>query len=114
MMIARRLFLVAAPLALLASANAAQTQQQWSWDGAWTGLLGKTSVISVTVRKDGAVDYVFRGAPMPIQYSKITDETVSFGDRDHYSMTLTRTGDKTASATYHGRNGFATAALVKL
>lgn len=66
MMNGPRFLLVAATLALLAPANPARAQQQGSWDGEWTGLLGKTSAISVTIGKDGAVDYVFRGAAMPI------------------------------------------------
>jgi hypothetical protein len=51
---------------------------------------------------------------MPIQYSKVDAGKVSFGDRDHFiNMTIAKTGATTASALYHGRNGDASAPLVK-
>jgi hypothetical protein len=38
---------------------------------------------------------------------------VSFGDPDHYKMTLVKTGDATASAGYNGRRGHSQAALTR-
>lgn len=110
---ARRALLIALSVALLAPAAASQAEQKSSWIGAWRGLLGKASAISVTINKNGAIAYVFRGAKMPIAYSRVTDNSVSFGDRDDYSMTLTQTGPNVVTATYHGRNGYATAVLRK-
>jgi hypothetical protein len=112
MTIGRRLLLIAVPLALLASA-AAHAQSQGAWDGAWTGLLGNTAPIAVTIANDKVVSYTIKGAPHDIQYNKVTPTTVSFGDRDHYFMKLTRTGDATASASVHGRQGYASAALTR-
>jgi len=113
MTLGRRLFAFAMPLALAIGANAARAEHGGAWDGAWTGMLGKTSPVSVTIAKNKVVNYVFMGAPMPIQYSKFDDGKVSFGDRDHYIVTLAKTGATTASALYHGRDGDASAVLVK-
>ena len=111
--VGRRLVLIVMPLALLIGAAAASAEQDLAWDGAWTGKLGKMSTISVTIAKNKVVKYLFMGAPMPVQYSRIDAGKVSFGDRDHYNMTLAKTGATTASALYHGRRGYASAALVR-
>jgi hypothetical protein len=113
MMVGRRVFLIAIPLAFLIARDTARAEQTWSWDGVWTGRLSNTSVISVTIAKNKVVNYLFMGAPMPIQYNDLNAKNVSFGDRDHYNMTLTKTGDISASALYYGRNGYASATLVK-
>ncbi len=111
--VGRRLVVFAMPLALFIGGTTARAEQDLAWDGAWTGTFGKMSAISVTIAKNKVVKYMFMGAPMPIQYSKVDAGKVSFGDRDHYNMTLAKTGATTASALYHGRNGYASAALVK-
>jgi hypothetical protein len=111
--VGRRLILIAMPLAFAFGAAPARAEQIFSWDGAWTGTLGGTSAISVTIARNKVVEYKFMGAPMPIQYSKLDAGKVSFGDRDHYIVTLAKTGATTASAFYHGRDGDASAALVK-
>jgi hypothetical protein len=111
--IGRRLFAIAMPLALLVGAGTARAEHDEVWNGAWTGVLGKTSAISVVIAKNKVVHYVFMGAPMPVQYSKFDAGKVLFGDRDHYLVTLAKTGAMTASAIYHGRDGDASAALVK-
>jgi len=113
MMIIRRLSLIAIPLAALATAGVTRAADERSWDGAWTGSLSKISAICVTIAGDKVISYAVKGAPVPIAYGEVAPNSVSFGDRDHYSMTLTRTGDATALARYHGRMGFATATLTK-
>jgi hypothetical protein len=111
--VGRRLVVIAMPLALFIGVETARAEQDMAWDGAWTGRLGKMSTISVTIAKNKVVKYLFMGAPMPIQYSRVDAGKISFGDRDHYNMTLAKTGAATASALYHGRHGDASAALVK-
>jgi hypothetical protein len=112
--VGRRLFVIAMPLALLIGGETARADQSGAWDGAWTGTLGRASTISVTIAKNKVVKYLFMGASMPIQYSKVDAGKVSFGDRDHFiNMTIAKTGATTASALYHGRNGDASAPLVK-
>ncbi|WP_158813173.1 hypothetical protein [Methylocapsa sp. S129] len=109
----RRFLSIAAPLALLISAQAPRAAEQGSWDGAWTGSLGNVSAISVTIANDKVVDYSFRGAPIKIVYDKVADTKVSFGDPDHYRVTLIKTSGTTASAKYHDRTGYSTAVLTR-
>jgi hypothetical protein len=111
MIIGRRFLLVAVPLAFLMPGGASQAEEKNAWDGTWTGLLGNVSPIAVTIADDKVVSYTIRGAPFDIQYSKVTPTKVSFGDRDHYAMHLTKTGDTTASARVHGRLGYGSASL---
>jgi hypothetical protein len=109
----RRFLLIAIPFALVVSAQAPRAAEDMSWDGAWTGSLGRVSAISVTIANNKVVSYFFRGAPIKIVYDKITPAKVSFGDPDHYKMTLTRISGAAASAIYRGRTGEAMATLTK-
>ena len=113
MTIGRRLLLVAAPLALLVPADVSSAQEKSVWNGTWTGLLHNTAPIAVTIADDKVVSYTIRGAAFDIQYSQVTPTKVSFGDRDHYFMKLTKTGDATASAIVHGRLGYGMASMAK-
>jgi hypothetical protein len=113
MTIGRRFLLVAAPLAFLIPADAAWAQDKSAWNGTWTGLLHNSAPIAVTIAGDKVVSYTIEGAPFDIQYSDVTPTKVSFGDRDHYFMKLTKTGDATASAIVHGRLGYGMASLAK-
>ena len=76
------------------------------WDGTWTGMLDDQVAISIRIANDKAVSYEIKGTPIGIKFSKISDNTVQFGDPDHYSMQLKRTGDTTATASYYGRRGY--------
>ena len=86
-----------------------------SWDGDWNGILGKKHPwpITVTISQGKVVKYVENGASFDVKFTNITPSTVSFGDQDHYSVTLTKTGETTVSATVHGRHGFGTGSLTK-
>jgi hypothetical protein len=109
----RRFLLIAVSLALLGAAQASPAMEKAAWDGVWTGSLGNVSKISVTIANDKVVNYLFRGAPMKIVYAKVAPSKVSFGDPNHYEMTLLKTGDATASAGYNGRLGYSAAALTR-
>lgn len=110
----RWLALVVMPFALLASAQASRSATlPTTWDGVWAGSLGHVSPISVTIANNKVVSYLFRGAPLKVVYNKITPARVSFGDPDHYKMTIVKTSDTAASARYSGRRGYATAVLTK-
>jgi hypothetical protein len=113
MMIGRRFLLIAIPLALLIPTAASQAASNGSWDGTWAGLLHNMSPISITIAQDKVVSYTVKGTPFDIQYSKVTPTGVSFGDRDHYYMKITKTSDTTASAVVHGRLGYGSASLTK-
>jgi hypothetical protein len=110
---ARRLLPIVLSLGLLGAAQAAPAMEKASWDGVWTGSLGNVSKISVTIANDKVVNYLFRGAPMTIVYAKVAPTRVSFGDPNHYEMTLVKTGGATASAGYNGRRGHSQAALTR-
>jgi hypothetical protein len=100
-----------------ASLPPAAHSSERSWDGTWTGVMGRLptvkSPVAVTIAKDKVVSYTVRGAPFDIQYSSVTPASVSFGDREHYFVTINRTGDTTASAIAHGRKGFGTSSLTR-
>jgi hypothetical protein len=109
----RGFLLAAVALALLSAAEPSAAMDKASWDGVWIGSLGNVSKISVTIANDKVVTYSFRGAPVKIVYAKVAPTKVSFGDPNHYAMTLLKTGDATASAGYNGRRGASTAALTR-
>jgi hypothetical protein len=109
----RRFLLAAVALTLLSAAEPSPAMEKASWDGVWTGSLGNVSKISVTIANDKVVNYSFRGAPMKIVYTKVAPTKVSFGDPNHYEMTLLKTGDATASAGYNGRRGASRATLTR-
>ena len=100
MTIDRRFLLIAISLAFSIPVGAAQAAEKATWNGTWVGLLGNMSPIAVTIANDKVVSYTIRGAPFDVQYSNVTPTKVSFGDRDHYSMQLVRTGDSTAAARF--------------
>ena len=115
MAISSPITLIALALALLSPA--ADASEQNSWDGTWTGTMGRLptvkSPIAVTIAKDKVVSYTVSGAPFDVQYSSVSPAAVSFGDHEHYFVTIKRTGDTTASAIAHGRKGFGTSSLTK-
>jgi hypothetical protein len=113
MTIGRRFLLIAVPLAFLNPAGVSWAQEKSAWEGTWTGLLRNTAPIAVTIAGDKVVSYTIQGAAFDIQYSEVTPTKVSFGDRDHYFMKLTKTGDTTAAAIVHGRLGYGLASLAK-
>ncbi len=115
MFIGRSLLLAAILPAFLVSAQPTLGAEASPWDGAWNGTLGKANPwpISVTISNGKVVSFSEKGAPFHVRYTQITPTTVSFGDRNHYSMRLTRTGEATASARVYGRHGYETGSLTK-
>jgi hypothetical protein len=89
--------------AAIPSSNAAPVNV---WDGTWTGMLDDQVAISIRIANDKAVSYEIKSTPIGIKFSKLSGNSVQFGDPDHYSMQLKRTGDATATASYHGRHGY--------
>jgi hypothetical protein len=83
------------------------------WDGTWTGMLDDRVSIAIRIANDKAVSYQIKGAPIGIKFSKISDDSVQFGDPDHYSVQLKRTGDATATASYYGRHGYSVINLIR-
>ena len=100
--------------AMLVSAHPSLGAEASPRDGARTGMPGKVHPwpVSITI-SNGRSSVSEGGAPFENRYDKITPSTVSFGDQNHYSIKLTRTGDATASASVHGRHGYEMGSLTK-
>ena len=111
MTISRRALLIAVPLALLASGGAPKAAPQGSWDGTWTGLWQGQYDTTIVIAGNKVVSYTYRGNNVPFTHSKVSTSSVSISRE--YTVTLTKTGDATASAKYHGANGDFTADLTR-
>jgi len=109
----RRLLVAVLPFCV-ATASAA-TQGAPSWDGIWTGVEAQADAapIQIAIAGGKVVSYTFEGAPFVVSFSKITPTSVSFGDRDHYFVRLSRTGATTASGQFHDRAGAGALRLTK-
>jgi hypothetical protein len=59
------------------------------------------------------VGFTEKGAAFDVQFAKVTATSIVFGDKANYTVTLTKTGDTTASAKVNGRHGSGTAPLTK-
>lgn len=113
MAVSRRFLFVAVSLAFIVSVTSSRATTHGSWDGVWKGSLEHVSPLILTVANNKVVSYAIAGAAVAIQYSEATPTTLSFGDRDHFHVILTRTGDNTAAAKAHGRNGFGAGVFTK-
>ena len=115
MTIGRGFLSVAMLTATLFSAQASWGADANSWDGTWSGSLGKTKPwpISVSITNGQVVSFSESGVPFDIKYTKVTPDAVFFGDKAHYNIKLIKTGDTTASAKVHGRHGIGTASLTR-
>jgi hypothetical protein len=114
MMMGRQLLAFAVPLALLATAAPSQAGSDKSWDGTWAGLLNNSEPVSVTISGGKVVGYAIRGGePFGIGYSKVTLTSVSFGDHDNYTVTITKTGTRSATGTAQSPLGTGSASLIK-
>jgi hypothetical protein len=111
-MIARS-FLTLFAFALVAAAGGARSEERNPWDGVWVGSFGSSAPISVTVTHDRVTTYLYRGADLPIAYSRIGVGVVNFGDRANYAVSLSRVSADAAKAVYHGRNGYARTTLMR-
>jgi hypothetical protein len=109
----RRFFLLAASLSVALLSRPGWAIEAKPWDGNWSGSLGKVWPVVVTIKDGKVVQYLYGGAPVAIAYQKMSDSKVSFGDREHYAMTMTKTGEETATANFHGRHGDVKADLTR-
>jgi hypothetical protein len=107
-MLTLRFSLAAALLSSAVVASAASHGQSGNaWDGTWTGMQGRIDPgpIAISIAHGQVVSYTLRGSPFEIQYSSVTPTSVSFGDRDHYVVTLEKTGEASALGMVRGRLG---------
>ena len=115
MAVSQRLLLVAIPaatLVVLFSTPASWGQDASPWDGTWKGTIGERHPWPVAISiAHGQVVASQRTAPsFNVQFTKATPTSVFFADKTRYTMTLTKTGDTTASAKLHGRRSAFTVA----
>jgi hypothetical protein len=111
MIVGRRGFFFAVPLALFV-AGSAQAAPRHSWDGTWSGAWGGSNPTSITIAGKRVVSYVYQGMTTPVVRSHVTPTKVVYGDNG-VTVTLIRTGKTTASASLHSQQGDATAQLTK-
>jgi hypothetical protein len=113
MNISRRLVFALIPVSLL-WVSAAQAASAGSWDGTWSGAWGgrDSEATSITVAGKRVVNYTYQGVSHPVASSKVTPAKITYEDQG-VTVTLTRTGDKTASATLHSDQGDGTAELTR-
>jgi hypothetical protein len=110
---ALQIFSIVVPLAILVPSSS-QAGSNTSWDGTWSGVVNKSDPVSVTIADGKVVGYTIRGAaPYPIEYSRVTYNTVSFGDRANYNVRITKRGERIASGFAHSPMGDGSASLRK-
>ena len=123
MIISRRMVFAAIPLSLLfASSLDAATKKHHapkrhaapasSWSGTWSGSWGGSQPTTITIAGNRVISYTYQGASTPVTKSKVTPKVVTY-EGVGTTVTITRTGAKTASATLHSQQGEGTAELTK-
>jgi len=110
MIIARRVLLAAIPLSLLWAGSASAGG---SWEGTWSGAWGGKEPTSVTIAANKVVSYQYQGSSFPVAKSKVTPTKIVYSGDEGVTVTLTRTGEKTANAALHSDQGDATAELTR-
>jgi hypothetical protein len=115
MTIGRRFLPILILGSLVAAAQAVRAEDAGSWDGSWHGTLGKTNPwpIAISIENGKVVSFTEKGARFDVQFTKVTPTTVLFGDPQHYTMRLIKTGDTTAAAKIRGRHGAGAGTLTK-
>src|ERR1700733_4245027 len=100
-------FAVAMAIAFSSSAFAAS-----GWDGTWSGAWGgkPEQTTTVTVSGKQVVSFSYQGVSHPVASSTVTAKKITYEDQGN-SVTLTKTGEKSAHATLHSQSNDATAEL---
>jgi hypothetical protein len=115
MIIGRRAFIVAIPLSLVLAGStqaAPKHHSHHSWNGTWSGKWGGQEPTSITIAGNKVVSYQYQGVTTPVASSNVTRTTVTYG-HNGVTVTITRTGAKTATASLHSPQGDTTAELAK-
>jgi hypothetical protein len=110
MNIARRSLLAAIPLSLVLTGVAVAAG---SWEGTWAGAWGGKEPTSVTIAGGKVGSYQYQGASFPVSKSNVTPKKIVYSSDEGVTVTLTRTGEKTANAALHSDQGDATAELTR-
>jgi predicted DNA-binding transcriptional regulator YafY len=122
MTIDRRAIAAAIPLSLFfagrlraeAKRKDAETDDRLSWDGVWSGNWGgqESEATSIMIVNNNVVSFDYHGESTPISASVVTPTTVSY-EHNWVTVTMTRTGPTTATATLHSMMGDTTAELTR-
>lgn len=107
-----RMVFASIPLALVL-ASSVQAAPRGSWEGTWSGAWGGKEQTSVTIADKHVVSYEYQGVSHPVSKSKITPKKIVYEGDQGVTVTLTRTGEATASAALHSDQGDATAELTR-
>jgi hypothetical protein len=85
-----------------------------SWDGTWSGNLGKQKPwpMTVVISRGKVVQFSEKGVPFDVRFSNPTANGIVFGDRSNYQVELSKTGNA-VSAEVHGRLGTGPARLTR-
>jgi hypothetical protein len=99
-----RRFLIAG-LVTAASVCATADAMAQAMDGTWTGTTERGGSVQITVAKNQAQSYVFRGQSVPVHNSKATGNGLTFTAGNIGTVTLTGGKGKTAAYTYSDTQG---------
>ena len=103
-----RWILAAAMFATLSSSALAASGWDGTWGGAWGGNAQQAT--SITVSGNRVVSYSYQGVSHPVAAGIVTPTKITYEDQGN-SVTVTKTGEKTAHATLKSGNNNATAEL---
>jgi hypothetical protein len=114
MNISRRTAFAAIVLPFLLAGSAQAAGPNGSWDGTWAGAWGgkQEQQTSITIAGKRVVSYEYQGVSHPVSSSKVSPTKIVYDDQG-VTVTLTRTGNTTASAALHSDQGDATAELTR-
>lgn len=103
-----------AAVIVTAFAGAALAASRGGWDGTWSGAWGgkESEATSIKVVGNKVVSYEYQGTSHPVASSKVTPAKIVYEDQG-VTVTLTKTGETTASAALHSDQGDATADLTR-
>jgi hypothetical protein len=84
------------------------------WDGTWSGAWGgkPEQATTITVSGKKVVSYSYQGVSHPVATSNVTATKITYEDQGN-SVSVTKTGEKTAHATLHAGSNDADAELTR-
>jgi hypothetical protein len=84
------------------------------WDGTWSGAWGgkPEQATTITVSGKKVVSYSYQGVSHPVANSNVTATKITYEDQGN-SVTVSKTGEKTAHATLHAGSNDADAELTR-
>jgi hypothetical protein len=86
-----------------------------SFDGTWSGKLGREKPwpVTIVIAKGKVIGFSEKGVPFEVRFSKATANGLVFGDGSNYQVELSKSGADAVSAQVHGRLGTGPARLTR-